>query len=214
MGRGLAAALLEMARDALAGQTPTTGAPPTGTDDDASAANGDAPPTSPPAKPAVNVVRAQPEIIIVITYDKLFRDAQAAGICTTIDGVALPVETVRKLLVDAKIYPIVLGGDGEVLDFGRSRRFFNTAQKSAAAVRDLSCQFADCDKPVRYAQYHHCTPWADGGPTDVANEALACPQCHDLLTNHGYRIERRNGTTNTYGPDGQLIHQRNNRWQQ
>jgi len=34
------------------------------------------------------------------------------------------------------------------------------------------------------------------------------------LTNHGYRIERHHGTTYTYNPDGQLIHQRNNRWQQ
>src|SRR5207248_1539449 len=101
-------------------------------------------------------VRALPEIIIVITYDKMFADADAAGICTTIDGVPLPVATVRQLLVDAKIYPLVLGGDGEILDFGRSRRFFSAAQKKATAVRDLTCQFADCDQPIRYTHYHHC----------------------------------------------------------
>jgi hypothetical protein len=155
-----------------------------------------------------------PEIIIVIGYEKMYGDAEAAGICTTIDGVPLPVDVVRKMLVDAKIYPIVLGGDGEILDFGRSRRYFTTAQKMAAAVRDMSCQFADCDRPVRYADYHHCTPYSEGGPTDIANEIPACPQCHDKLTNHGYRIERRGGVTYTYGPDGQLIHQRNNRWQE
>ena len=48
----------------------------------------------------------------------------------------------------------------------------------------------------------------------IANEIPACPQCHDKLTNHGYRIERHRGVTYTYGPDGQLIHQRNNRWQE
>jgi YD repeat-containing protein len=32
------------------------------------------------------------------------------------------------------------------------------------------------------------------------------------LTNGGYRLERRNGTTYTYNPNGQLIHQRNNQW--
>jgi hypothetical protein len=152
--------------------------------------------------------------MIVITKEKMFDDAEAAGICTTIDGVPLPVETVRKLLVDAKIYPVVLGGDGEILDFGRSRRYFTTAQKKAAAVRDLSCQFGDCDKPIRYADYHHCIPWADGGPTNIDNEAPACDNCHDLLTNHGYRLERHNGTTYTYAPNGQLIHQRNNRWKE
>ena len=107
-----------------------------------------------------------------------------------------------------------MGGDGEILDFGRSRRFFSTAQKKAAAVRDLSCVFADCDKPIRYADYHHCIPWAHGGPTDLHNAGPACDGHHDLLTNHGYRLERHNGTTYTYDPNGQLIHQRNNRWQQ
>ena len=235
-GQRLAGALLEMSRNALAGQpavtnptetsptanaTPAAATPDTETGPTANATpaaatpDGETGPTAAatPRPPSKAPPRAQPEIIVVITYDKLFADAKAAGICTTIDGVPLPVETVRKLLVDAKIYPIVLDGDGEILDFGRSRRFFTNTQKLAAAVRDLTCQFADCDRPVRYADYHHCHPWAHGGPTDVANAAPTCDACHDKLTNHGYRIERHHGTTYTYSPDGQLIHQRNNRWQ-
>ncbi|MEO8694555.1 MAG: HNH endonuclease signature motif containing protein [Acidimicrobiales bacterium] len=202
-GQRLAAAFLEMCRGSLAGQ-PADAA----SDDGADAEDAAAPVPAPTKAPQ----RAQPEIFIVITQEKMFGDAEAAGICTTIDGIPLPVEVVRKLLVDAKIYPVVLGGDGEILDFGRARRYFTSAQKKAAAVRDLSCQFGDCDNPIRYADYHHCIPWADGGPTDVANEAPTCNPCHDKLTNHGYRLERRNGTTYTYAPDGQLIHQRTNRW--
>ncbi|HUP75230.1 MAG TPA: HNH endonuclease signature motif containing protein [Acidimicrobiales bacterium] len=121
--------------------------------------------------------RAEPEIVVVISHEKMY-------------------------------------GDGEVLDVGRGRRFFGRAQKKAAAVRDLSCLFADRDKPIRYADYHHCIPWADGGLTDIGNAGPTCNGCHDLLTNHGYRLERRNGTTYTYAPDGQLIRQRNNRGQQ
>ena len=219
-----------MARDALAGHTPTA----TDVTDPAATADAQTPDAQTPDAPTPDAptpdapapqgqgasptrgkpVRALPEIIIVITYDKMFADAHAAGICTTIDGTPLPVETVRQLLVDAKIYPLVLGGDGEILDFGRSRRFFNAAQKKAAAVRDLTCQFADCDQPIRYTQYHHCVPFSEGGLTDTANAAPACPKCHDKLTNGGYRLERRNGTTYTYAPDGQLIHQRHNRWQE
>ena len=52
------------------------------------------------------------------------------------------------------------------------------------------------------------------GLNHLANAAPTCPKCHDKLTNHGYRLERRNGTTYTYAPDGQLIHQRTNRWQE
>ena len=140
-GQRLAAAFLEMCRDALAGQP----ADPSTTTADG-APDGDAAPA-----PTKAPQRAEPEIMIVITKEKMFDDAEAAGICTTIDGVPLPVEMVRKLLVDAKIYPVVLGGDGEILDFGRARRFFTSAQKKAAAVRDLSCQFGDCDNthPLR-----------------------------------------------------------------
>ena len=87
----LAAAFLEMSRNALAGQ-------PIGdaTGDGAERTEGAAPIVKAPQ-------RAEPEIMIVVTHEKLFGDAEAAGICTTIDGVPLPVETVRKLLVDAKI---------------------------------------------------------------------------------------------------------------
>jgi hypothetical protein len=206
-GQRLAAAFLEMCRGSLDGQPA----------DDAAAATGNAATDAPaPAAPTPTKApqRAEPEVFIVITKEKMFDDAEAAGICTTIDGIPLPVETVRKLLVDAKIYPIVLGGDGEILDFGRARRYFSSAQKKAAAIRDLSCMFADCDNPIRYADYHHCIPWTDGGPTDITNEAPTCNSCHDKLTNSGYRLERRNGTTYTYNPNGQLIHQRNNRWKE
>jgi hypothetical protein len=202
-GQRLAAALLEMARTALTGTTTTA---------DSAGDDGAGDSAAAPAVTSVKTVPPEPEIIVVITHEKLYGDAEAAGICTTIDGVPLPVDVVRKMLVNAKIYPIVLGGDGEVLDFGRGRRYFSAAQKKAAAVRDLSCQFADCDKPIRYADYHHCQPWAQGGHTTVANEAPTCPACHDKLTNGGYRLERRNGTTYTYAPDGKLIHQRTNRW--
>ena len=133
-GQRLAAALLEMARDALAGTTtvPTATTRPTRADTAAETPSGpdSPPPPGPTPSPTrAKAIRAQPEIIVVITYEKMFGDAEAAGICTTIDGVPLPVDVVRKMLVDAKIYPIVLGGDGEVLDFGRSRRFFSTAQR-------------------------------------------------------------------------------------
>jgi hypothetical protein len=155
------------------------------------------------------------DLIVVITYDKLFGDASAAGICTTLDGTPLPVSTVRKMLVDAKVYPVVMGGNGEVLDYGRGRRYFTDTQKRAIAVRDGgTCQFADCDKPVQYTDAHHTVPWTDGGLTNVADGAPACGGDHHKLTKDGYRIQRRDGTTYTYDPQGRLIHKRTNRWRQ
>ena len=121
---------------------------------------------------------------------------------------------VRKLLVDARVYPVVMGGNGEVLDYGRGRRFFTETQKRAIAVRDGgTCQFADCDKPVGYTDAHHVKPWNEGGDTDVANGAPACHEHHDKLTKDGYRLERtrRRHRTPT-APTARLIHTRTNRW--
>jgi YD repeat-containing protein len=155
------------------------------------------------------------DLIVVVTYDQLFRDATAAGVCTTLDGTPLPVSTVRKLLVDAKVYPVVMGGNGEVLDYGRGKRFFTDTQRRAIAVRDGgTCQFADCDKPVRYTDAHHSVPWAEGGLTNVGDGVPACRQHHKQLTDDGYRIARHDGTTYTYDPQGRLIHKRTNRWRQ
>ncbi|MFT4124288.1 MAG: DUF222 domain-containing protein [Microbacteriaceae bacterium] len=63
-----------------------------------------------------------------------------------IAGVDEPVcaRTVRRLAAEAEIIPIVLGGDGEVLDAGRSRRFFSRAQHRAMAARDGGCVFPGC----------------------------------------------------------------------
>ena len=149
---------------------------------------------------------------ILLFYDQMVADADAVGIATTIDGHLIPAGVLRKLLVDAKVYPIVLGGDGEVLDLGRGRRLFTAAQKKAMAIRDGTCQFADCDKPARYTDAHHTVPWANGGLTNLADGAIACGEDHDKLTKGGYRLERRNGTIYTYAPDGTLIHTRTNRW--
>ena len=56
------------------------------------------------------------------------------------------------------------------------------------------------------------TPWSRGGRTDLGDGAPACHEHRDMLTKHGYRLERRDGVTHNYGPDGRLIHTRTNRW--
>ena len=158
--------------------------------------------------PGSGWTRPTVDLMVVITYEKLFGDADAAGICTTIDGQPLPVDVVRRMLVDAKVYPVVMGGNGEVLDYGRGKRFFTETQRRAIAVRGGgTCQFTDCDKPVRDSETHHVKPWSRGGRTDVGDGALAYEH-HDKLTKHRYRLEPRNGVTDTLRPDGRLIHTR------
>jgi hypothetical protein len=164
------------------------------------------------AKKASGWTTPSPEAFFVIPYPMLLLDAETAGIPTTLEGDPLPPDVIRKMLVNAKICPVVLGGDGEILDFGRGKRLFTAAQKKAMAVRDGSCQFADCDRPIRHTQAHHTVPWTSGGSTDLCDGAPVCGDDHRKLTDGGYRIERRDGRIYTYDPNGKLIYKRDNRW--
>ena len=62
-----------------------------------------------------------PEICVVTTIDMILDDCCNHGICETSDGQPIPPASLRRMLCDAVVYPVVLGGNGEVLDSGRSR---------------------------------------------------------------------------------------------
>lgn len=73
-------------------------------------------------------------VIVRIDLDDLI-EGTGSG---TIDGITQPVsaETVRRMAADGTVIPWVCGAQGEVLDWGRARRLFSTAQRLALAERD------------------------------------------------------------------------------
>ncbi|MGW7536739.1 DUF222 domain-containing protein [Amycolatopsis sp. NPDC054798] len=112
----------------------------------------------------------------------------AARAATLEDGSVLPVSRLRRMLCDAKVYPAVLGGKGQVLDLGRSARTATLAQRRALAVRDRGCTFPGCDRSPKWTNPHHVVHWADGGTTDLDNQALCCERHHRLLHHSGWRV--------------------------
>lgn len=107
----------------------------------------------------------------------------------TIDGIAHPVsvQTIRRMAADAKIIPCVLGGDSEILDFGRAKRLFTNPQKLALTERDGGC--AGCGLPPGMTQVHHLRWWdRDRGPTDLDNGILLCVRCHHRIHDDGWTI--------------------------
>ncbi|KRA25689.1 hypothetical protein ASD65_15610 [Microbacterium sp. Root61] len=107
----------------------------------------------------------------------------------TIDGVAAPVSaaTARRMAAGGGVIPCVLGGDSEVLDFGRTRRLFSAAQRLALVERDGGC--AMCGAPPGHTKVHHIRWWArDAGPTDLANGILLCESCHHRIHDNGWEI--------------------------
>ena len=108
-----------------------------------------------------------------------------------IDGIDEPVSaaTARRLAVDANLIPAVLGGHSEVLDLGRAKRWFSTAQKHALAERDDGCAWAGCPHPPRYTEAHHIRWWhRDTGPTNLANGILLCSNHHHRVHADGWDI--------------------------
>lgn len=111
----------------------------------------------------------------------------------TIDGIAQPVSvsTVRRMAADAQIIPCVLGGESEILDWGRAKRLFTPAQKLALTERDGGC--ACCGLPPALTVGHHLLWWKrDAGPTDLNNGILLCTNCHHRIHDDGWDIRIEN----------------------
>ena len=109
----------------------------------------------------------------------------SAGAATTQGGAHagshLAPETVRRLACDASVIPVVLGTRGEVLDLGRTVRFFTPAQTRRLWLRDRGCSYPGCDAPPEWTDGHHLVHWADFGASDPANAALLCQRHHTVV---------------------------------
>jgi hypothetical protein len=77
------------------------------------------------------------------------------------------------------------------LAVGRTARTATPAQRRALAVRDKGCVIPGCGVPAEICQVHHLHEWADGGPTDLANEVLLCWAHHRQVELNLWRIEPR-----------------------
>ena len=100
----------------------------------------------------------------------------------------------RRLACTAGIIPVVLGGQGQVLDLGRTRRLFTPAQRKALAMRQPTCRGEGCDIPAAWCEAHHGgDPWSRGGRTDLADGVLLCSFHHHRAHDHRYLSDRLAG---------------------
>ena len=116
-------------------------------------------------------------------------DLQTGTGAATIDGIdqPIPAGALRRLAADAEVIPCVLGGESEILDWGRARRLFTPAQKLALAERDGGC--VSCGAPPTWCHGHHIRWWdRDSGATDLKNGVLLCTGCHHRLHSDGWEI--------------------------
>jgi hypothetical protein len=126
------------------------------------------------------------KVVVTMPLDALRRGLAGAGTLDT--GGTLSAAAARRLACAAGIVPAVLGGESEVLDLGRTRRAFSTAQKCVFRIRDRGCIAPGCDRSPAACDGHHQTEWTDGGPTDIANGSLLCEFHHQQVHRQGWQV--------------------------
>ena len=101
--------------------------------------------------------------------------------------------TVRKIACDADIIPVLLGGEGRILDIGRASRVFPPHIRKALTARDQGCAFPGCTIPAPWCEAHHITYWSRGGPTGTENGTLLCSHHHHVIHKEQWTIQLRTG---------------------
>jgi hypothetical protein len=142
----------------------------------------------------------RPTVMVTIGYDQLAaRITDTTGI-PTLNGPYGPTPitpaAARRIACDADIIPAILGGDGSILDLGRSQRTWTTAQRRAARLRDIGCVWPKCQASLNHCDLHHLDFWSHGGRTDHDKSAHLCPFHHWLIHHKNWQI-RRDPTTKT-----------------
>lgn len=124
-------------------------------------------------------LRSRARLIVHIDYEALLGKLKSSG--RTAHGGHISAHDARALACMADIVPAVMGGSGELLDYGRSRRLFSGTQLQAMAARDLGCVWPGCTVPAARTEGHHLDPWSGGGETNIGKAALFCDHHHHLI---------------------------------
>lgn len=120
-----------------------------------------------------------PQVVIIANIVDL--EAKAKGIGATAHGQKLTPAQLRQALCQADVIPIVMNGKSQILDLGRSERYFPDYMRSAILARDGGCIVPGCTVPPEHLEFHHLDSWESGGVTRIRDGAPACSNHH-----HGF----------------------------
>lgn len=180
---------------------------------------------------------ARPQVTVTIDLHTMIHQAHTAGLLPegfnldtiqdygkpglflcegTYTGPIRPSE-VRQLLCEADLVPVVLGGQGQVLDVGTKRRFFEGYLRKALGVRDGGCAAPGCTAPLSWCQAHHVLPARDDGATSIENGVMLCRHDHALADTGEWVITFQHGVPYFTAPkyrDPSQTPRRNTYWRQ
>ncbi|WP_411734714.1 HNH endonuclease signature motif containing protein [Paeniglutamicibacter sp.] len=154
------------------------------------------------------------KLFVYITLEVLLGLARGAG--WSAHGLEISVTEVRQRLAEFGFIPIVLGGDGQILDYGRERRYPPESMKQAIRARDRGCIKPNCTIPPEHCEFHHIKPWSAGGTTSVWNLGMFCPSEHRGADKGDFEVVMKNGVPWVkLAPfeDPEQLPRRNKHWQ-
>ena len=125
------------------------------------------------------------------------------SICETGDGMPVPPETIRRLLCNGRITPVILGEDGVPINVGRTQRTATRAQRRVLRTMYRHCAYHGCDVAFDRCEIHHVDWFENGGATDLSNMLPLCSRHHHLVHEGGWTIHLAPDRTLTITrPDG------------
>lgn len=140
---------------------------------------------------------------VSVQYEDLLSNS-GTGLSTQ-QSVLTP-ETIHRLLCDADVHRLVVKGESEIIDLGRSERLFNRKQRRAARFRhNHTCAVRGCDR--RITHMHHVRWWEKDGETNIDNALPLCSFHHHLVHEGGWNAawNPTTGVTRLEGPKGQVL---------
>ncbi len=94
-------------------------------------------------------------MVVLIDVDTLLGRLEKAGVLDT--GEKISPALARRLACEAGLIPVVLDGESQPIDVGRSQRLFTVYQRVVMLARDKGCKVEGCDRTTGL-HAHHQTP--------------------------------------------------------
>ncbi|MEO6652646.1 MAG: HNH endonuclease [Ilumatobacteraceae bacterium] len=148
--------------------------------------------------------RRVPSLVVHVDVRTLTGGRHASTLCEIDSAAPVPVDTMRRIACDADVIPVVLSGEGVVLDQGRAKRLATAQQRRAIEAMQRTCSHPDCTVTIDDCRIHHLDPWNRGGRTDLERLAPLCEQHHHLVHEGGWSFEMTQARIGTWiRPDGE-----------
>ena len=139
----------------------------------------------------IQVIERPPNcsVMVRVDLDALLRGHTLPGEVCEIDNQGpIPVAMARDM-ADDSFLRFVFHRAGDIRAVSHFGRTINRHLRTALAYRDRCCVVPGCG--VSYGlEIDHILPFAEGGPTELANLALLCHHHHYLKTYEGWSLEQ------------------------